>query len=423
MRIVKAVVLALPTMMLAVGGVGTALTINGVFSTPAYAAKSEKPISAKVGKPLKEALELAQAKKFKDAMAKAREAQAVSGITPYEQFKVNEIIAYIAVNLGDSATTLKIYETSLDSGELSPAEVKQRLDQLTKLSFQSKNYAKVIQFGSRYQKDVGPDVDIALLVAQAYYLQKDYPHAIDATQALIKTASAAGQPIKEDWLKVLMASQHEVGRDKESQATLEQLLLKYPNPSYWHNMFIYVQNEGGGDRKNMEVYRLKLYTGSLRNSEYLEMAQLALALGYPGDAKNVLEKGFSNKILGTGQDKARETKLLNMAQTSYANDQKNLPTLEKEAQASANGEADFKLGQTYLSFGDYDKAIAAFKSALKKGGVKATDEVHQQLGVAYLGVKKTSEAASEFKSVAADSKSKLAGISRAWAIYAQNGGK
>lgn len=412
-------------MMLAVGGVGTALTINGVFSTPAYAAdkKAEKPISPKVGKPLKEALDLAGAKKWKDAMDKAKEAQAVSGKTPYEEFKVNEIIAYIALNLGDYATAAKVYETSLDSGELSPAEIKQRLDNLTKIHFQGKNYPKAVQFGTRYLKDVGPDIDIELLVAQAYYLQKDFPHALEAGQSLIKTANQAGQPIKEDWLKLVMNCQQELGKDAEANATLEQLLLKYPSPSYWHNMFIGVQNEGGSsDRKNMEIYRLKLNTGSLAAPEYLEMAQLALALGYPGDAKNVLDKGFANKTLGTGQNKDRENKLLNLAQTSVTKDQKDLPALEKQAEsASANGELDLKLGQTYLSYGDYAKAIDSIKSALKKGGLKSPDEAHQQLGVAYLGAKRNSDANAEFKAVGSDSK--LAGIARLWSIYSQNGGK
>lgn len=420
MRIVKAVVMALPTLMLAVGGVGTALTVNGVMSTSAYAAKNEKQVSAKVGKPLKEAIELGQAKKFKEAMEKVREAQAISGKTPYEEYKINEILAYIAINLQDYNTATKAYEATLDSGELSPADMKTRLDQLTKIQYQAKNYPKAIQYGTRYLKDVGPDTEIALLIAQSYYLQKDYPHTVEATQTLIKTASQAGQPVKEEWLKLLMSSQHEAGRDDDAMATLEQLLSKYPSPAYWRDMFIYVQNKGNSsDRKSMEIYRLKLLTGSLRDTEYVEMAQLAMALGFPGDAKNVLEKGFSSKILGTGASKDRENRLLTLAQTNSANDQKGLPAFEKEASASSNGEADLKLGEAYASYGEFDKAVEAMKRGIKKGGLKANDEAHLQLGVALVGAKKNSEAVSEFKQVPADSK--LSDVARLWIIYAQGG--
>jgi tetratricopeptide (TPR) repeat protein len=421
-RIVKAVVMALPTMMLAVGGVGTVLTVNGLLSAPAYAAdkKGEKQIGPKVGKPLKEALDLAQQKKFKEAMAKVREVQAIPGKTPYEEYKVNEIVAYIAVNLQDAATATKAWEATLDSGELSPAEMKQRLDQLTKVYYGAKNYPKAIQFGTRYAKEVGPDTEIALLVVQSYYLQQDYPRAIESAQALIRTASQSGQTVKKEWLDLLMDSQAKAGRDADAQATLEQLVAKYPSPLYWNNMFIYVQNQGGSsDRKSLEVYRLKMLTNSLKDSDYVDMAQLALALGFPGDAKTVLDKGFNNKVLGTGANKDRENRLMNLAKENSAKDQKGLPQFEKEAIAAANGEADLKLGEAYASYGEYDKGIEAMKRALKKGGLKSSDEAHLQLGIAYFNSKRTSDAVSEFKAVPADSK--LASVARLWVIYAQSG--
>jgi tetratricopeptide (TPR) repeat protein len=405
--------------MLAVGGVGTALTVNGVLSTPAYAAdkKGEKQISAKVGKPLKEALDLAQQKKFKEAMAKAREVQAMPGKTPYEDYKINEIVAYIAVNLQDAATATKAWEATLDSGELSPAEMKQRLDQLTKVYYGAKNYPKAIQYGTRYAKEVGPDTEVALLVVQSYYLQQDYPKAIESAQALIRTANQGGQAVKKEWLDLLMDSQMKAGREADAQATLEQLVAKYPSPVYWNNMFILVQNAGGSsDRKSLEVYRLKMLTNSLKDSEYVEMAELALSLGFPGDAKTVLEKGFNNKVLGAGSGKERENRLMNLAKDNSAKDQKGLAQFEKEAAAASNGEADLKLGEAYASYGENDKAIEAIKRALKKGGLKSPDEAHLQLGIAYFNAKRTSDAISEFKAVPSDSK--LASVARLWIIHA-----
>jgi tetratricopeptide (TPR) repeat protein len=183
-------------------------------------------------------------------------------------------------------------------------------------------------------------------------------------------------------------------------------------------MFIYVQNQGGtSDRKSLEVYRLKMLTNSLRDSDYVDMAQLALALGFPGDAKTILDKGFSNKVLGTGANKDRETRLMNLAQENSTKDQKTLAQFEKEAIASTNGEGDLKLGEAFASYGDYDKAIEAIKRALKKGGLKSPDEAHLQLGIAYFQAKRTSDAISEFKAVPADSK--LASVARLWIIYAQ----
>jgi thioredoxin-like negative regulator of GroEL len=420
MRVIKALILSLPSMGLLSGSLVTTLALNAVATSAAYA-KSEKQVSSKVGKPLQEAMTLAQSGKLKDAMAKVQEAAAVSGKTTFEEFKINEIMAFIAVKLGDYATAAKAYESTLQSGELPPEQAKERVNQLVKLYYQLNNYPKAIQYGSQYLKEGGNDTSIAVLVAQAYYQQKDYAHGAEAAQSLIRMANQSGQPVQEPWLQLLMNCQVNSGKEDEAVGTLEQLVAKYPNKQYWNQLLGYVQTHGGSsDRKNLEVYRLKLVNGLLKDSEYVEMAQLSMALGFPGDAKNVLDKGFNEKILGVGPSKDRETRLLTLAQTNAAADQKSLPTFEKEAIAAASGDGDVKLGETFLSYGDYAKAMEAIKRGLKKGNVKSVDEANLQLGQALLGAKQTNEAINAFKAVPADSK--LASITRLWFIYA-NGKK
>jgi len=417
MRKIKALVLALPSLAFLCSEVGVGLTASAAFTAPAYAAEKQT-VSAKVGKPLKEAQDLAKQKKFKEALAKVKEAQAMPGKTPYEENVINEFTAYVAMNLGDYASAANAYEATLNSGQLSAQQQKQRLDQLVKLYYQAKNYPKVVQTGNRYLKEAGPNVDIALLIAQTYYLQKDYPHAIEAAQALIKMASQTGQPVKEDWLKLLMSSQYALNKDEDRIATLEQLLAKFPSQAYWQDMLNYVQSSASGDRLNLETYRLKAAVGVLKDKEYIDMAQLAMAIGLPGDAKRILDKGFSNKVLGQGASKDREARLLNLANTQVAADQKSLPDQDKEARAAATGEADVKLGETYVTYGDYAKGIEAIKRGLAKGGVKATEEANLHLGVAYLGAKRNAEAIAAFKAVPASSK--LSRLAKLWAIYAQN---
>jgi len=417
MRKIKALVLALPSLALLAGEVGIGLTASAAFTAPAYAAEKQT-VSAKVGKPLKEAQDLAKQKKYKEAMAKIKEAQAMPGKTPYEENVINELTAYVAMSMGDYGAAANAYEATLNSGQLSAQQQKQRLDQLVKMYYQAKNYPKVIQTGNRYLKDIGPNVDIALLIAQTYYVQKDYQHAIEAAQNLLKVASQTGQPVKEDWLKLLMSSQYALNKDEDRIATLEQLLARFPSQAYWQDMLNYVQSNASGDRQNLETFRLKAATGVLKDKEYVEMAQLAMAVGLPGEAKTILDKGFSNKILGQGPSKDREQRLLNLANTQVAADQKALPDQDKEARASSSGDADVKLGETYLSYGEYAKAIEAIKRGLSKGNVKAPDEAQLILGRAYLGSKRSADAIAAFKAVPA--KSKLSRIAKLWIIQAQN---
>lgn len=417
MRVIKALILSLPTIGLLNGVVGT-VALSAIATSAAYAAKAaDKQVSSKVGKPLQEALALAQSGKSKDAMAKVQEASAVSGKTAYDDFKINEIKAFVAVKLGDLSTAAKAYEATLQSGELPADQMKERTKQLANLYYNLANYPKAIQYGSQYLKDAGSDVSTAVIVAQAYYQQKDYARASEATQSLIHAANQSGQTVQESWLQVLMNCQVNLGKDDDAAATLEQLVAKYPSKQYWSQLLNYAQTRGASsDRKNLEFYRLKMVNGLLKDNEYAQMAELAMALGFPGDAKSVLDKGFNEKVLGVGPSKDRETRLMNLAQTNSAADQKSLPAFEKEAMAAASGDSDVKLGQAYLSYGESAKAIEAIKRGLKKGNVKVVDEANLQLGQAYLNSKQVNEAISAFKAVPADSK--LASIAKLWALYA-----
>lgn len=423
MRVIKALVLSLPALGMTLGGFSTIVALGSAASAPAYAAdkKSEKQVSAKVGKPLKEALELAQAKKFKEAMAKLQDARAVSSRTPYDEYKINEITSYVAFNAGDSAAAVKALDAMLDSPEATSDSRKRHLDQLTKFQYQAKSYDKAIQYGSRYLQDVGPDIEIALLVAQAYYLQKDYPKAISAVQSLMRIAEQAGQPVKKEWLDLLRSSQQLAGKDEEATATLGVLLANYPSPEYWRDMFIIEQNKGkNSDRKSLEMLRLKMVTGVLKDSDYMSMAELAFALGFPGDAKMILEKSVANKVAESEADKDRTSRLLAKARADSAADQKELPAYENEAKAKPTGDADIKLGYAYASYGEYEKGIEAMKRGLKKGSLEAEDEAHLLLGITFYNAKKPADALAQFKAVPANSK--LASVARLWTIYVSSKG-
>lgn len=414
MKWAKAMAMAAPLLL----GTGAAITTTSlvfvVGSTPAVAAEKGQKLSAKVGKPLQAAQELAQKKQFKEAMAKVKEAQAVSGKTPYEEKVVNEFTAYVAMNLRDYPTAIKAYESTLSSPLLTKEELPQRLQTLIQLNYQIKNYKKVDELSRRYLKDVGYDNDVALLLAQSQYLQGNYAGAEQAIGDVIKRNPNP----KEEWLKLRMSSLHQLQRRDEVVKTLEELLKRYPSKSYWSDMFAYLQSSGNRtDRSNLEVYRLKRQTAGLEADEYLEMAELALALGVPGDALNLLEEGFSKGLLGKTSG-GRDQRLLNLAKTQAKEDQASLAALSKEAGAAANGEASVKLGEAYLSYGQYQQAQDAIKAGLAKGNVKTKDEALLHQGIALLKMNKAQDAVKVFNSVPASSP--LGQVARLWALYASN---
>ena len=393
--------------------------VLSVATAPAYAAEKKgetQKISAKVGKPLKEARDLMTAKKWKEALAKTKEVAAMPDKTPDEEAIVNEMLSYIMMNLKDYAGAVAVYETMLAKNQFAPADVPKRVLTVSQLYFSLKNYPKSIQYGERYLKENGADLEVQRQIAEAYYLQNNFAKSEEATQTLLKTAQQKGVAVKEDWLKLLLSAQYKQDKKKEIVGTLERLLVSFPSDQYWSNVFTYANDSTFSDRQIITYLRLMHARNLMGHDEFVEAAELSLAVNNPGDAKAFLEDGFAKGKLGVGAAKDREVKLLNLAKKQAAEDVGLLPSLEKEAAAKAEGEPLVRIGEAYLGHGQYQNAINALTKGLAKGGVKSADDVRINTGIAYLGLKKKDEAIKEFKAVPATSKMAL--LARLWAIHA-----
>jgi len=393
-------------------------TVTAVIAPVAFAAEKAK-FSQKVGKPLQEAQALMQQKNWKAALDKINEVAAITGKSPQEEAAVNEYKAYCLAQLKDTAGAAKIWETMLAANQIPADQIQAKILILSQISFQQKDYPKSIQYAERYLKESGPNTEVMQQLAQAYYLKGDYKTAGDYAQKLITQAEQAKKTPEKDWLVLLMSSQFKLDNKVGITSTLETLLATYPTQEYWKNIFKYISNEASySERETIEILRLKKTLGILEANEYVEMAELSIAMTDPGDAKAALEAGMSAGILGQAKDKERETRLLNLAKSQAKEDLATIDGSAKEAQSKPTGEMLAKIGAAYLGHGQYDKAAAAIQGAIAKGGVTAIDEANIRLGVANLNLGKKPEAIKAFQSVS--SKSKLARLSRLWIIYAQS---
>jgi Tfp pilus assembly protein PilF len=78
------------------------------------------------------------------------------------------------------------------------------------------------------------------------------------------------------------------------------------------------------------------------------------------------------------------------------------------------------MGDAYLSYGQYDQAIAAFERGIKKGSVTDADEAQISLGIAYLEKGQKDQAREAFKAVKPGSK--WSDLAELWSIHAQSVG-
>lgn len=373
-------------------------------------------LGPKVAKALKAAQKLAEQQKFEEALAKVKETEAIAGKTPYEEHTINHFSGYVHANLKDYAAAAGFMKKAIDSGFFPPEQLKEQLKIVSMLNYELRNYSGTAAYARRYLEAIAPAVDdnITLLLAQSYYLQSDFKNAVSAIQPLIRRTEQADGAVNEQWLILEMSGQYKLGDKKGVIATLEKLATRFPSPEYWRDLLGNMQEQQGlSDAQLLDIYRLKLAVNALEGGdEYIEMAELALQIGLPGDAQRVLESGFAAGILKTDTNQNREARLLKEARVQAAADRQSLPSLESEVRTGNNGEADAKLGEAYASHGQHDKAIEALTRSLTRKGLKYPDQARLALGLAYLNTHRQAEAVKIFNTIAADSLS--ARLARLW---------
>jgi len=385
--------------------------------------KDKKPkqgVSAKVGKPLKAAQEALQKEQWDVALEKIREAQAIPERTPYDDFQINEFVAFATIKKGDYAAAATALESVLNSGFLAEELVTDRTKQLAQLNFQTKNYPKAIEFGKRWSAAVPDDPYGYELTGQAQYLVDDNAGSIQTLKAGVDAAKRGGKPIKEQWLQVILSAYDRQDDAEGVSATLQELVTQFPTPKYWEQVLdtLYTKQDND-DRTTLEIHRLRNEVGVLkRPDDYVEMADIAAAVGIPQEASVAMEKALSAEG-AEAKDRERRQQRLTELKRLAETDRKSLPGLEKDATTAKTGDVDYALGLGYLSFDQYDQAAAALKRAVQKGGLKRPDEAQLALGRALLKANQKEEAKQAFAAVPASSK--LARIAQLWAIYAGQG--
>jgi tetratricopeptide (TPR) repeat protein len=400
--------LLLAAALAAAGLVG--VTAGALAPTVAIAAESQPKLSASVMKPLKAAQDAMKEKNWDTALVSIKEAQAVQPQTPYDTFMVNELGWYVLLQQKDYAGAVVMLEGSVNSGFVPAAELPNRFKALAQLNYQTQNYTKSIEYGNRFLEAVPGDRDIGVLVAQSYYLQKDYAGARTAVQKL--TAGVADP--SEQLLLINLRCNFELKDRPGTMQAIEALILHYPKPKYWDDLLTNQLYETKGDRELRILYRLMDQTSTLdKAEEYSEMASVLIAGGFPTEAARILDLGMAAKVF-TGDTLTREKADLDRARTGAAADSKDLPGAAKSLAAAKTGNEMVATGKLYFSVADYAKAADAIQKGLAKGGVTDADDANALLGIALIRVGKPADARAPLGAI---KDPKVAAVSRLWVLY------
>ena len=365
-------------------------------------AAAQQTLRPEVGKPIQAAIEALKQKRGKEALAKAREAQAIPNKSAYESYVVERVVGQAAAAAGEAATAARTLEAAANSSAAPEGERKQVLAAAAGQYYLIKEYGKAADLASRYFKDGGTEKSVRTIYVQSLYLSNNFAAAAKAIAADVESEEHAGRAPPEDQLQLLASAYHQQKDTAGYARAMEKLVAHHPKKDYWQSVIYSVTSRAGySDRLAVEIARLKLATGTMKSTEeYVESAQLSLQEGFPVEASKIIEQGYSAGLLGTGPDAARHKRLKDLAAKSLAEDE---AALAKAGGPAKDGKALFNEGFNLVLHGKSDKGLEMMEQGLKLGtGFRRIDHAKLQMGYAYYLAGQKQKAQQAYKRVQGD---------------------
>jgi tetratricopeptide (TPR) repeat protein len=169
--------------------------------------------------------------------------------------------------------------------------------------------------------------------------------------------------------------------------------------------------------EGLDLYRLRWTAAAMVSGEdYTLMATIAMQLGYPGEARNILQQGMQMGRLSSANGAGPA---FQQARTQAAADEKLIPAFAAEAAKSPTGEKDEKLAETYYGYGRFADSEAAVRQAITKNGLRDPGQAKMLLAMNLVNQGKYQEAVDTLHDVPSGSSARMQAV-RLWTIYAQH---
>jgi tetratricopeptide (TPR) repeat protein len=370
-----------------------------------------------VGKPLQAAQDLVKAGKYREALAKVRELDAVGGKSAAETNTIERMRLAAASGAGDADTAARSFD-AISTSVAGPDKLRM-IESIAGTYYRSKEYAKAMQWYQRYFREGGTSGANRTLLIQTQYLSGDFAGASKELMAEIQAAEKNGTVPAEERINLLMNAavrQKDIGGETFA---LERLVSYYPKKEYWVTLLNRLQRKPNfSDRLVLDTYRLSLATGSMSSaSDYMELAQLTVQAGYPAEGKKVVEKGFAAGVLGVGAEAGRHKRLRDLVNKKVEEAAASQPADEKQALAAKDGNELVNVGMGLVLNGQAAKGLQLMQQGIAKGGLKRPEDAKLHLGIAQIVAGDNAKAQATLRGVTGNDGT--ADLARLWALYAR----
>jgi hypothetical protein len=385
-------------------------------------AEAQETLRPEIGKPLQAAEVLIKAQRYKEALAKVRDAEAAGPRSANETYMIERMRIAAASGAGDVDTAARSFDALSGTGRVSGPDKVRMLESIAVGYYRAGQYAKAIQWGQRYFREGGTSPAIRTMLIQSQYLGGDLAGAVRELTSEIQADERGGTPPAEDRLKLLLNAATKLGDNNAVVYAMEKLVTYYPKKEYWVDLMSRMQRKPTfSDRLSLDAYRLSLATGSMTSApDFMEMAQLALQANLPTEGKQIVDKGFASGALGTGPEAGRHKRLRDLVDKQLKEDEASRAKDEKDALTEKSGDDLVVVGMNLVYNGQAAKGVQLIQQGIAKGNLKRPEDAKLHLGIAQLAAGDKAKAQATFKTVqGSDGTSDLA---RLWALYARRTG-
>ena len=322
---------------------------------------------------------------------------------------------------GDQALSARGLQNMLDSGQLPPEKAVLVSTILGQTAYSNKDFPTAIKILAPLMSNAAIQDVVPEMLAESYAGTGQPKQGLDALKTAIAARKAANGTIPEDWYNrgKLLAYSNKLTDDAMEWGMM--LVQAYPSQINWLGAteLVLFNQANFTSQDELDVYRLMDQSGALglepkfTDRKYVAYVQLIDARLYPGETVRVAEQGIAHGALKADDTFVKDA--LTQARSRLNEVRNSLPGLSKDAAAAPKGKVAQIAGDTYLSFGQADKADELFTLALSKGVIDADkDRLLTRLGIAQIDEGKYADA----KATLAQVGGIRAPIARLWTIYA-----
>ncbi len=391
---------------------------GGASQAAPEAAKQEQQqgLREEVGKPLLAAEALVKEKKYAEALAKIDEAEKVANRTEYESYFIYRLRATTALSSGNEALAAQSLMKAYAMPQMPAADKGKIADAITRITYKLKDYKASAGWAETALKEGGSG-DLRLILGHALYLTEDYPGALREIGIYVGETEKAGKTPPEDQYRLLGSTALKVKDDAAYISALEKLVVAYPKRDYWRDLIARTElKKGFGDRLVLDMYRLKLELGLLASTnDFLEMANFVLnQLGYPAEAKKVIEAGIDAGALSKDSSNEKYKKLMASINKELADEKaraaKNTP-IPNTSVARLNN------GYDLVIKGEGQRGLDMMAEGLKLPDLKRPDEARLRFGIAHVLAGQKDKASEIFRGI--QGPDGLTEAARLWDMFAR----